>query len=209
MICCKQLMRTAVAAVVLLAVAACADEPTYALDTTLHLGMKVYLGGDGGGAKQTVCPTLKAYFAYEHERSAPCVHISRGTAAILEAVIENDQNDPEAEYGVPLVRLRGTDHPWEGFTSAGMLQPDVRPGTLVSMHRDWGAPLSLRLENSATLLNLETAATVHVLRYDPVPADRTMYVLVFDGPYKGKKGWMGIQDAATNSWRVGGYMIGW
>lgn len=168
-------------------------------------GVKVYIGGDSDAASQTVCPNLTTYLRYEQTGKAPnCIHVAHGMPAVVESVIPCTRTDPSFGYETPRALVRAIDGTLRGVTTAGNFQPNIRPGIILKLHRDWGAPLSMVGANKQ--INLGTAATVRLLRYEPkADAGRTLYVRVLDGPHAGESGWTGIQLVDSGDVSLGAY----
>jgi hypothetical protein len=78
-------------------------------------------------------------------------------------------------------------------------------GTLLTMRRDWSAPLVL-FEGQGTPTAIGDSALVRLLRYDP-RRDASLYVEVLDGIYRHHKGRMNIQNAETGGVALGEYGI--
>lgn len=171
----------------------------------LRVGMRVYTGQEGNASGQAVCRTLARLYARQRDPVSPCGLVAQGSPAIVDAVIPCKKTDPNWGYESPQVQLHAVDGSLKGFTDAGILQPDVPVGTLISMQRDWGAPLVIESENGHMTI-LGSSATVRLLRYDP-KRDASLNVIVLDGAYRNQTGWMGIQNADTGGVALGNYAL--
>jgi hypothetical protein len=169
----------------------------------LRAGMRLYTGDGYSSAGQAICPTLATLLASERNRSGLCKIVSRGTPAIVDAILACAKTDPDWGFESPHVKLHALDGSWVGFTDAGNLQPDIPVGTLLAMHRDWGAPLMLESERGAPT-PIGESAMVTVLRYDPT-AEAPLYVKILDGSYRNRTGRMEIGFAQTGRLAFGEY----
>lgn len=169
----------------------------------LHVGMKVYLGQDQASlSSQNVCQTWKQYYeGWQRGHWIGCKPVKHGTPAIVVRIIKKSASEAYRLYGDYEVEIRAIDGSWSGITGVGGLQPDVPVGTIFAMERDLGASLGLAKhadgDRDQDIEDIGDRANVRVLRYEPLAGAHTLYVEVLDGPHRGEKGWMGIQDART------------
>lgn len=159
--------------------------------STLRAGMGVYTGGYADG--QRVCPTLKVLLA--NSNSLRCKSIARGAAATVEQIFPCKRSDPGGEWPSTDVRIRAHDGTWQGYTDYESLQPEIPAGTILSMSGDWSTPLSLG-DSAGNLTNIGSSAIVKLLRYEP-RKDRSLYVRVLSGWFRGRMGWMAIEEVDT------------
>ena len=167
--------------------------------STLRVGMNVYTSYEG----QTVCPTLRELLRAQVGGSKGCRTVAPGSPAIIDSIIPCKKTDVNWQDQLPPVTIHARHGSWRGFSEAETLQPDVPPGTVFVMHRDWGAPLALRNESGAPIADVGDSAIVRVLHYEP-KRDVSLYVKILDGPSKGRMGWMAIDFADTGAvaWKM-------
>lgn len=172
--------------------------------SVLRVGMAVYTGGDASDG-QTVCASIAALLEAKKGGGTRCTTIPGGVAATVDAVIPCRKTDPDWGFGSPRVRIHARDRSWWGFADAGSLQPSIPTGTLLSMQRDWGAPLTL-YDDRGNRTTIGDAALARLLRYAP-KRDASLYVQILDGAYRNRRGWMSIQAVDTGGVSLGEYGI--
>jgi hypothetical protein len=169
----------------------------------LRVGVKVYVGDDGADmTTQTICSTLAAYLAtINNKDAAQCLHVKRGSPAIVETIIPSKSSDADAAFGAPHVQIRSADGSWAGFTSALLLQPVIPLGTTIVMQTlsdDVKVNLAPRQDSEIDSgPTLDRDVTVKLLRYYPDTGDRPLYVTVLDGEHAGQKGWIDALSGKT------------
>ncbi len=171
--------------------------------SVLHVGMLAYTGGYEKG--QTICPSLSAYLDFERDPLRLCRSVANATPVIVDAIIPCKRSDPDWGWESPHVQVHARNGSWSGFTEASELQPDVQPGTLLDMERDWGAPLDI-VNDRGTSTVIGGSARARLVRYDP-KRNYSLYVEIIDGDHRGLRGWMPIQAVDTGDIALGQYSL--
>lgn len=161
----------------------------------IHVGEQVYAGSDQiHQDAQEVCrsiPALKRWLSRIPKDSRNgCTTIKHGTSVIIESIAK-----PEGSEDV-FVRLRSARRTFEGYSLLAYVEPPMPPGAVLEMSGDWSSSLLLASgPASGRGVDIGYSATVQVISFHPSNLNSTLFVRVLDGPFKGRLGWMSVQQS--------------
>ena len=168
-------------------------------------GTRAFLGDDGGGENfATVCGTAADYREWLNYGHPPgCRRFHRGLPVVIQGVLYDARKDrsPGTRTWLPLVKISIPSAGMTGYVQLlGGLHPSIPRGAVVHLQ---GAVVHLQKEGTdvphlapsryAPLdggVDLGDYATGNVIRYDPSTSGRELFVVITDGAFAHRRGWV-------------------
>ncbi|HEV3155438.1 MAG TPA: hypothetical protein VGZ02_16625 [Candidatus Baltobacteraceae bacterium] len=162
-------------------------------------GATLYTGdGFNPDLPPAICSSVSSAIHYHSNNGdlAGCITVRHGMPVMVETIIPSPCSD--FSQCAAVARVRAANNAWSGYTILAYMQPDIRPGTILHVGEDWSSPAWLMPNPNSTKgsINVEDGH-VEVLRYEPQNRLATLFVVVLDGSYKRRKGWMSVGDVIT------------